>query len=1009
MWPELFYLCVSLLSPSSSSDVMLLDTTEATSELGWTTYPDTGWDEVSVLDDRGRLIRAFEVCNVASSNHSTSHWLATPFLQRGSAPRAFVSVRFSVRDCSSLRRASPHCRETFTLYYRQADTQRELERSWGGTGGEGETREGWVKIDTIAPDRSFSRTQPNQNQNQKQTRHTLNLKTRSFGPLTRHGFVLAFVDTGACISLMGVSIFYRQCPQTTRNLAVFPDTPSGAEPAALVPVGGTCVAHSQSQPGAPPKLHCNAEGDWMVAVGGCVCDQGHQPNHNSTSCQACPVGQYKSSVGLIPCSPCPAHSRSVTTGSRLCECDSGYYRAPSDPEISACTAPPSAPLSLSWEYEGSGVVLRWRPPSDSGGRGDVWYAVQCRVCPPAPPAVCVRCGDSISYSPAPSPLTATRVTLGNLLTRVTYIIQVQAMNGVSSLSSIPPQYASVNFSTSQSVPSPVPMMHQVSRTPVSVTLSWPQPERPNGEIMEYQIRYYDKSSDEDSAVSVLSQTNMAIVGGLSPGSIYAFQIRARNARGYGPYSGTAYFTTLGQEEHSQAVHNRLPLLVGSVMGGAAFLLVAAALIVVFVFRSKRRESPYSDRLQRYITNRGAGVKYYVDPSTYEDPNEAVREFAREIDSAHLKVEEVIGTDQFGEIQRGRLRAPGRGSGAGGTGVGPSDVCVCVRTLGGAASEGARRAFLAEAGLLGQFDHPNVLRLEGVVTRCPPPRIITEIMDNGPLDAFLRENEGQFSVLQLVGMLRGVGAGMRYLSERNFVHRDLAARNVQVNANLVCKISDFGLSRLMRNQEKSIPTYTASLGTKIPVRWTAPEAIQHRKFSSASDVWSFGVVMWEVMSYGERPYWDMSNQEVMNAVADQYRLPAPPGCPSPLHALMLDCWSQERRERPGFDSVVSTLDRLIRHPSTLKTVTTTRPSQPLLSHAPPDFSGVTTVYDWLEAIKMGRYREEFNRAEIHSLEAVARLTLEEIQTVGVTLLGHQKKILNGAQQLQLHLSQGQIEV
>lgn len=165
--------------------------------------------------------------------------------------------------------------------------------------------------------------------------------------------------------------------------------------------------------------------------------------------------------------------------------------------------------------------------------------------------------------------------------------------------------------------------------------------------------------------------------------------------------------------------------------------------------------------------------------------------------------------------------------------------------------------------------------------------------------------------------------MRYLSERNFVHRDLAARNVLVNSNLVCKVSDFGLSRLMRGLDHNMPTYTASLvrygkisvnvqyktllyvqkcgcvgipfifnslqwcvcfqvqtsllisvviafapitvsvfqGSKIPVRWTAPEAFQHRKFSSASDVWSFGILMWEVMSYGERPYWDMSNQEV----------------------------------------------------------------------------------------------------------------------------------------------------
>lgn len=146
------------------------------------------------------------------------------------------------------------------------------------------------------------------------------------------------------------------------------------------------------------------------------------------------------------------------------------------------------------------------------------------------------------------------------------------------------------------------------------------------------------------------------------------------------------------------------------------------------------------------------------------------------------------------------------------------------------------------------------------------------------------------------MLRGIAAGMKYLSEMNYVHRDLAARNILVNSNLVCKVSDFGLSRFLED-DPSDPTYTSSLvqeaterdlwegragqaggqgsslshkvkvmsphnqGGKIPIRWTAPEAIAYRKFTSASDVWSYGIVMWEVMSYGERPYWDMSNQDV----------------------------------------------------------------------------------------------------------------------------------------------------
>uniref|UniRef100_A0A3B4U6N7 receptor protein-tyrosine kinase n=1 Tax=Seriola dumerili TaxID=41447 RepID=A0A3B4U6N7_SERDU len=669
------------------------------------------------------------------------------------------------------------------------------------------------------------------------------------------------------------------------------------------------------------------------------------PCVSSCPSAACPVGYFKSVSGSVPCSACPSNSRTSQEGSSMCECRSGFYRAANDANSSACTTPPSAPVSVSWEYEtgDGGVSLRWRPPVDMGGRSEVWYGVVCRICPSptfSNPAACSWCGEGVTFSPSQTNLKQTKVTLNNLLTRVTYLIQVQAMNEVSALSPFSARYTSINFTTSQSVPSTVPMMHQLSRAPDSITLSWPQPDRPNGDILEYQLRYYDKVHSVNT--SVYSETNTVTVNSLIPGSIYAFQIRARNERGYGPYSNTIYFTTLPLEEHSQQIQNRLPLLVGSVMGGAAFLLVVAAIVVVVVFRSNGIFIP-------------GGVKYYVDPSTYEDPSEAVKEFAREIDPTHLKIEEVIGSAQFGEVSRGRYRPVGR-----------REVLVAVKTLRWGASDRERGMFLSEAGVLGQFDHPNVLKLEGVVTRSPPERIITEFMENGPLDAFLRENEGQFSVLQLVGMLRGVGAGMRYLAERNFVHRDLAARNVLVNSNLVCKVSDFGL--------------------KIPVRWTAPEAFQHRKFSSASDVWSFGILMWEVMSYGERPYWDMSNQEVM---ADQYRLPAPHNCPPALHSLMLQCWQADRGDRPGFDSLLSSLDRLIRHPSSLK--------------AAGDVQSATFLWilklDWLKALRMDRYQDEFDRAHLDSLD----------RNLGVNLLGHQRKIVSAAQQLRAHLTQGQVEV
>uniref|UniRef100_A0A8C4S6U2 receptor protein-tyrosine kinase n=1 Tax=Erpetoichthys calabaricus TaxID=27687 RepID=A0A8C4S6U2_ERPCA len=986
-------------------DVMLLDTSDSTTELGWRVYPDTGWDEVSVLDDRKQLIRTFEVCNINLANQN--NWLATPFIQRGSASRMYVTIRFSVRDCGSVRNVASSCKETFTLYYQEVDSEQEAEQNWAIMVADAEARGSWVKIDTIAADKSFSQVEQSQpHQYQPNRRQRVNEKTRSFGPLTRKGFILGFQDSGACVSLIGVSLFYRKCPETSRYLAVFPNTPSGPELSALVQVAGTCVEHAQPQAANPPKLHCNADGDWMVPVGSCECKAGYEAGQNGTSCTACALGHFKFEAGASSCTPCPNQSRTTTDGAAKCECRSGFYRSPDDKPDAPCTAPPSAPRDLYWENEGSSLILRWRAPSDLGGRNDIHYNVLCKVCPPAappgsnaPPPVCLRCTEGIIFEPSQQGLSQTRVKVSNLLPRIHYIFQVQSLNGVSTLSPLPPKYLNINVSTSQAVPSQVPMMHQVSRTPDSITLSWPQPDEPNGEILDYQLRYFDKSGDEESSVLLTSETNVATVHGLISGTIYAFQIRARNEMGFGPYSGKLYFQTLMEEERAEAVQNRLPLLIGSVMGGMAFLLVGVILIFITLVRSKRRESPYSDRLQRYISTRG-GVKYYVDPSTYEDPNDAVREFTREIDPAHVKIEEVIGAGEFGEVCRGRLKP-----------IGKREITVAIKTLRSSCSDTEKRSFLNEAITMGQFDHPNVLRLEGVVTRSRPVMIITEYMENGALDAFLRENESQFSVLQLVGMLRGIAAGMKYLSEMNYVHRDLAARNVLINSNLVCKVADFGLSRFLRGDDESLPSYTAALGSKIPVRWTSLEAIQYRKFTTASDVWSFGIVMWEVMSYGERPYWDMSNQEVISALEDDYRLPAPPGCPGALHALMLDTWLKERSERPGFEQIVSTLDKLIRHPAGLKTVAThvSRPSQPLLSHASPDFSTITSVSEWLDALKMGRYKDEFSKAGITSMEIASRMTLEDIQKVGVTLLGHQKKFFNSIQLLRVHLNRGQVEV
>ncbi|POI34691.1 hypothetical protein CIB84_001557, partial [Bambusicola thoracicus] len=372
-------------------------------------------------------------------------------------------------------------------------------------------------------------------------------------------------------------------------------------------------------------------------------------------------------------------------------------------------------------------------------------------------------------------------------------------------------------------------------------------------------------------------------------------------------------------------------------------------VVVLVFFSRRcgyskaKQDPEEEKMHFHNGHiKLPGVRTYIDPHTYEDPNQAVHEFAKEIEASCITIERVIGAGEFGEVCSGRLKLQGK-----------REFPVAIKTLKVGYTEKQRRDFLGEASIMGQFDHPNIIHLEGVVTKSKPVMIVTEYMENGSLDTFLKKNDGQFTVIQLVGMLRGIASGMKYLSDMGYVHRDLAARNILINSNLVCK------------------------GGKIPIRWTAPEAIAFRKFTSASDVWSYGIVMWEVMSYGERPYWEMTNQDVIKAVEEGYRLPSPMDCPAALYQLMLDCWQKDRNSRPKFDEIVSMLDKLIRNPSSLKTLVnaSSRVSNLLVEHSPVGSGAYRSVGEWLEAIKMGRYTEIFMENGYSSMDSVAQVTLE----------------------------------
>uniref|UniRef100_A0A8C6VB02 receptor protein-tyrosine kinase n=1 Tax=Neogobius melanostomus TaxID=47308 RepID=A0A8C6VB02_9GOBI len=933
-----------LVCLSFCSTETVMDTRTATAELGWISFPANGWEEVSGYDENLNTIRTYQVCNVFEA-----------------AQRIYVEIRFTVRDCASIPSVLGSCKETFNLYYLETDRT----VTEGVKGVEYWANAPFLKVDTIAADESFSQVDFGGRLMK------VNTEVRSFGPLSKgKGFHLAFQDLGACMSLLAVRVFYKKCPSVVQNFAYFPETLTGAESTSLVIARGSCIPNAE-EVDVPIKLYCNGDGEWMVPIGSCSCKAGYEPD-NGNLCRACPQGTFKSTQGAGLCQQCPLYSRSTIEAATLCGCRNGYHRGDMDSPEDTCTSVPSAPRNLVSIVNQTSVVLEWHSPRDTGHRDDLSYNVICRRCHSPERRACQPCDDSVAFVPGKRGLRDTRVEISKLRAHTSYTFDVQAVNGVSNKSPYPAQQLSINITTNQAAPSVVPIMHQVSSTSRSFSLSWPPPEQPNGIILDYEIRYYDKSSVLNSSM-MLSETTSVVLEGLMPGTGYVVQVRARTVAGYGVYSKEMLFQTLTDDEYKSELGQQLSLIAGSLVGGVCIVSLVA--IAIICSRPDMFNGP---------------TPTVTFPTLSDDPNEAVREFAKEIDSSCVKIEEVIGSGEFGEVYKGRLKP-----------VGKKEIPVAIKTLKVGYSERQRRDFLSEASIMGQFDQPNIIRLEGVVTKSRPTMIITEFMENGALDFFLRQNDGQFPVIQLVGMLRGIASGMRYLAEMSYVHRDLAARNILVNSNLVCKVSDFGLSRYLE-EDTSDPTYTSSLGGKIPVRWTAPEAIAYRKFTSASDVWSYGIVTWEVMSYGERPYWDMSNQDVINAIEQDFRLPAPMDCPVVLHQLMLDCWQKDRNARPKFPDIVSMLDKMIRNPASLKTGTNNIPPgpciHPLLDRMAPDLSRVSSVEDWLAALKMTQYRDSFLGSGFTSLPLVTQITAEDLQRIGVSLAGHQKKILTSVQSM-----------
>ncbi|XP_009275200.1 PREDICTED: cytoplasmic tyrosine-protein kinase BMX [Aptenodytes forsteri] len=258
----------------------------------------------------------------------------------------------------------------------------------------------------------------------------------------------------------------------------------------------------------------------------------------------------------------------------------------------------------------------------------------------------------------------------------------------------------------------------------------------------------------------------------------------------------------------------------------------------------------------------------------------------------LKREEIVllrelGSGQFGVVHLGKWK-------------GQYDVAIKM-VKEGAMSEDE---FIEEAQTMMKLNYPKLVRLYGVCSKSYPIYLVTEYMPNGCLLSYLRSHGKELQPLQLLEICYDVCDAMAFLESCQFIHRDLAARNCLVDSNLTVKVSDFGMTRYVLDD-----LYTSSPGTKFPVKWSAPEVLHYTKFSSKSDVWAFGILMWEVFTLGKQPYELYDNMQVIEKVSQGYRLYRPQLVSDIIYQIMYNCWHELPEKRPAFFQLLSFFEAL----------------------------------------------------------------------------------------------------
>ena len=255
----------------------------------------------------------------------------------------------------------------------------------------------------------------------------------------------------------------------------------------------------------------------------------------------------------------------------------------------------------------------------------------------------------------------------------------------------------------------------------------------------------------------------------------------------------------------------------------------------------------------------------------------------EIDRGQIQLKKKLGAGQLGEVWEGTWKGA---------------LPVAVRAFKPGILISTAK-LLEEVMLMRKLDHPKLVHVYGVCIKEEPVYLVMELMKQNLLD-YLRGDGRALKLPQLIDIAAQVAAGMAYLEKEGYTHGNLTARNILVGENGVynCKLGDYG----MDNVANDFDAYDTICNYRYPIKWMAPEAAIYSRFSIKSDVWSFGILLHEVITYGRFPYPGKTNAEVLELLQTGYRMPRPPGCPEKLYSIILACWKDKPEDRPTFESL-----------------------------------------------------------------------------------------------------------